>query len=512
MTRVSVRAALVLAAAISSQRPAHGAELESASAASAKPAPDARPLAPLPKPPPLDLPAPDRASSEALDDLLSRVASKDASVRETAAQEILETERDALPAIHQRLARIADSSDHRDMKDLLGSIRDKARGAREAAPSDGDRSAPDYLEMLLEHPRPDSKVYKDLVSVVAMSRMLRQIGTVGACRELIGIHARFGEFLRVDTQRQLAALGERAVAALIEGTRHPAPKIAQWSTKQLDALGKSLSSEAVQTTDPAVLSDVLRAYGRVRDPDAARLVISFANSERAQIREAARQAVVLMGEVANWQLRDTYENVVGRKPPREFSWDRTARELFAEFDKLRLSQVHAIFEKGLAAFRAGKLDDMSSAFDEVLAQSPVFERGTEMVPGYLAYARAHLDDSPDKALIALRRAERLSADDSAERKQAESARLTLEAEELFARHVADPVLAHRAIELDPGNTRARELGDRIAGENRDAEGRSRRYLGAAAIAVAALGSILVILLRKRADGPRPEQPTEANDD
>lgn len=500
MTRALTKAALIFATAISLQRTSHAGVPASSAVPSAQPA-ELVPLAPLPKLPSIELPPPDRTTAEALDGFLSRIVSKDASVRETAAQEILEVERDSLPAIHQRLSRLADSSDHREMKDLLGNIRDKERDSiRDRAQAEGDKaSAPDYLEMLLTHPRPDSKAFRDLMSIVAMSRMLRQIGTVGACRELVGIHARFGEFLRVDTQRQLAALGDRAIAALVEATRHPAPKIAQWASRQLDALGKATPGEAVQTSDPEVLGDVLRAYGRARDPDAARLVISFANSERTQIRDAARQAVVLMGEVANWQLRDTYENVVGKKPPREFSWDRTARELFAEFDKLRLSRVYVLFANGVAAERSGKLDEMAAAFDEVLAQSPSFDRAGEMVPGYQAYARARLDDAPEKALAALRRIERLSPEGSPEAKSAQSLRLTLEAEQLLGQHVADAVLARRALELDPMNDRARKLGERIQRSNDDAQGRTRRYLGAAAIGVAALVSILFILLRKRGE-------------
>ena len=210
------------------------------------------------------------------------------------------------------------------------------------------------------------------------------------------------------------------MAALIEAERHPAPKIAQWAARQLDMLGKAIPGEAIQTNDPEVLADILRAYGRARDPDAARLVISFANSERTQIRDAARESVVLMGEVSNWQLRDTYENVVGKKPPREWSWERTARELFTEYDRLRLSQVHVLFEQGLAAKSAGKLDDMASAFDQVLARSPTFERASEMVPGYSAFAEAHLDDAPDKASQALRRVVRLGLDAGRRPKPAQS--------------------------------------------------------------------------------------------
>lgn len=475
--------------------------------------PGSRELSPLPKPPSLDLPVPEPAMLEALDVQLNRLVSRDVSVRETAMQEILETERGLLPAIHRRLASIAESSDHQAMKELLGGIRDKARDSlRDRARAAGAKvETPDYLEMLESHPRLDSRVFRDLVSVVAMSRMLRQIGSVAACRELVGVHARFGEFLRVDTQLQLQALGDRAVAALIEATRHPAPKIAQWAARQLDALGKAIPGEAVQTNDPEVLADILRAYGRARDPDAARLVISFANSERTQIREASRQAVALLGEVGNWQLRDTYENVTGKKPPRDWSWDRTARELFTQFDRLRLSQVFVTFEQGLSSYRAGKLDEMAEAFDQVLAQSPVFERSSEMIPGYLAYARAHVDDAPEKSGHALHRVARLAGEGAPESKPARSLLITLDAERELARGIAEPLLLRRALELDATNARARRLLDRLARGGPEPEDRLHRYLGAGAVFVSALGAILFILLRKGPkSAPPPADPDRKN--
>jgi hypothetical protein len=437
-----------------------------------------------------------------LDRHLARLVSTDAAERETAAREILEIEPDRLPAIHRRLTTIAESSDHEAMKQVLGGTRDKARDEvkqRVRAEGKGEKvSTPDYLEMLLSHPRLDSRPYRDLIAVVAMSRMLRQIGTTPAARELISIYARFGEFLRVDTQLELEQLGERSLAALVEAERHPAPKIAQWAARQLDALGKGIPSETVQTNDPEVLADVLRAHGRARNPEAARLVISFVSSERAQIRDAARQAVVLMGEVANWQLRDTYENIVGKKPPREWSWDRTARELFSEFDRLRLAPVYELFDQGIAAQRAGKLDEMARAWDQVLAQSPTFERGVEMAAGYHAYAEAHLDDKdPSLALKALARVDRLAPDSDPQKRSAESLRLTLEAQRLFARHIADQTLLRRALDLDARNARAKHLLERITRGDADTEHRRYRYVAAGAIMAVSLGGLVFILLRRR---------------
>lgn len=466
------------------------------------------PLSPLPKAPRLELPPPTAEQLHLLDAWLDHFRSKDPAERDSAIRQTLEASSDFLPAIDRRLTNIAEGGDHAGMKRVLLDIRDKARDAvRAKARASGDKGVetPDYLQMLSDYAEPESTEWKNAISVVALSRMLREIGTVQAARELVTIYVRFGEFLRVDTQLQLDKMGDHALAALIEAQHHPAEKIARWAARQLDLRGKAIPGEAIRTDDYEILADVLRAYGRIRDPDAARLVVSFANSERTQIRDAARQSVALMGEVAEWQLRDTYENVVGKKPPREWSWERTARELFTEFDRLRLSQVYLLYEKGLKAQQAGDLKTMAESFDQVLAQNPSFEHGAEMVAGYVAYARAIMDSDRSKASAVLHRAHRLASDDVT-RKPIESLILTLEAEDLLDKGIADQVLLRRAIDLDSTNGRAQTVLDRILRGDVARQSAFNRYVGAGAIGVLALVALAIIGLRK------PKTTTSTDDD
>lgn len=468
-------------------------------------------LAPLPEVPKLERPRPSETELEELDALLGRFRSEDASVRETAMREVLEVKPSLVSAIDFRMNQIADKADKNEMKRTLEEIRKRGRSQErermKAAGKKGKLETPDYLSMVVENARPTSKPWQDLVGVLAMSRMLVQIGTVDAARELIDVFVRFGEFLRVDTQLQLEKMGDKSVAALIEARRHKAEKIGRWAERQLDTLGKAIASEAVQTEDHQVLADVLRAYGRVRDPDSARIVISFANSERAQVREAARQAVAMMGEVGAWQLRDTYETILGKKPPRDWSWERTARELFAAFDRMRLAQVHQLFDDGTKAHAEGKLDEMRAAFDKVLARSPMFERRAEMASGYLAFAEKYAEEKPAEALSALRRAERIAADDAL-KKRVQSRLLVLEAESLLERGIADQVLFRRAIELDPENASAREGLARIERGELEKKSQFGRYAAAGAIGLVALIAIGVVGLRRgrRKDSPEEPQP------
>ena len=462
----------------------------------------------LPAIPSLELPRPTPAELEELDTRLAKLCSSDAAERDAARREVLEVTAKAVPALRFRLAATADSTKHDELKELLLKIRKKARDdARDEQAEEGKRGrvkTPDYFEMAIEHAEPKSKLWCSLASVLAESRMLAQIGTVEAVRGLLDVYVRYGEFLRVDTQLQLEALGDRAVPALIEARRHPAEKIVKWSARELDALGKAIPSEAVQMTDLQILSDVLRAYGRVRDPDAARIVVSFSNSERAQVREASRQAIAMLGEVGAWQLRDTYETVVGKKPARDWNWERTARELFGEFDRLRSAEVAKLYEAGAAAREHGDLEGMRKAFDQVLTRSPDYPKREELAGAYLDYAQKNLASSPASALAALRRVERLGKGSDSE-KTATSLRLTLEAEALADAGIADRTLLSRALEVDPKNSRARAGLQRFEHGEAKADD-SSRYYGAGAIGLVALGGIVVVLLRGRRAEPQPSTP------
>jgi hypothetical protein len=450
-----------------------------------------RKLPELPSPPSIEPKRPEAADLADVDAVLGRIVGEQAGDRESAVRELLEAEPKQVAALRFRLGSIADAADKEAMKRLLQKTRRELLSQKDDEESEKPSGGVDYLAGLTDKAEPKSEAWRNLVSVLALARMLESIGNVEAVRGLIEVYARYGEFLRITVQNGLNRLGDKAVPALIEAERHPAEKIAKWATRQLDMLGKGIPSEAVQTQDQAVLADVIRAYGRTRNQDAVRIVVSFANSERAQIREAARQAVALLGEVASWQLRDSYESVVGKKPPRDWSWERIARELFGELDRLRSAQVGKLFEDGKAARARGDLVAMRESFDQLLARNPGFEEKGELAAGYLAYARAELDKSPATAIVALRRAERLDPTS----KVAGSLRLTLEAEALEAKGVADVTLLDKAIELDPQNARAKAARARFErGEPRKSE--SARSIAAFSILGVAVLAIGFILLRR----------------
>jgi hypothetical protein len=259
---------------------------------------------------------------------------------------------------------------------------------------------------------------------------------------------------------------------------------------------------AIATDDHEGLADILRAYGRSRDLDAARIIISFASSERAQVRQAARQAVVMLGDAAIWQLREAFENTVGERPPRDWSWQRTARELFGRFDRLRLARVAKIFDGGRKARKEGDLETMRQAYDKVLARSPRFEHAGLMVPGYVDYARKADAEHRSQAIDAARRALRLNDDPSVE-PAIQSLLFTLRAEAEAARGLADQQLLQRAIELDGGNDRARALLDSLERDMTERQNLWRRYGGAGAAGLVGILAIVFVLLRRSRTEPAP---------
>ena len=461
----------------------------------------------LPTAPSLELEKPGPKELQELDERLKALTSSDASTREDAARELLEIDQRFVPALAHRLNGIAERADKEAMKRLFGELRKSARESDDDERDGRDKSSarPDYLTLLVTKGRPQDRAFADLISVIGISRMLSQIGTVEATRVLISVYVRFGEFLRIHTQRELARLGDKAVPALLETRRFPAEKVARWAARQLDALGRAVPGEAVRIPDPQVLADVLRAYGRARDPDAARIIVSFANSERGVVREAARQAIALMGEVSLWQLRDTYENVVGKKPPRDWSWERTARELFAAFDRARSMAVANDFEAGRVARAKGDLDGMRKAFDLVVTEDPRFEQPAELAAGYLEYAESVAKTAPEAAELAYLRAERFT-EAAADKARIQGKILALRAQASAKGGVADLKLVERALELDPSNSAAQALRTELRSGKPGGTSERARHIAAGSIGLTALLAVLVLLRRRKEDADAEQPP------
>jgi tetratricopeptide (TPR) repeat protein len=492
-------------------QPAASASAAPSAGASASPRAGQAPLPELPKLPPITLPEPDPGATQDLTRLLERLTADDERTRTNARTAVAEATPSMVPAIRQRVQELRGPLDRDAVPKILEEARKSGRkamkdkGKSKSKSKDKDDEDGDWLDFVLAAPRPKDKAWRDLVHLLAMERMLAAVGTTPAVREMIQYHAYFGDLFRIDLQRQVLKLKDKAVPALIEARQHDAKIVQRWANRQLDALGRAIPGEAVASSDPQVLADVLRAYGRTRDVDAERVILSFCNSDRIQLREAAREAIAAIGEPGMWQLRDVYLGLTGNKPPREWAWDRLARELFALYDRARLAEVYKLMDDGVAASGEKKYAEATQAFDKVLARAPLFDRRREMVPAYVARSREIAATSRQDGLEMLRKALRLDPK-GPDAKAIDAEIAYLEGMVLIDRGTPDKFILQRALELDPGHERARlalqSLEDRAVVRQTSL----RRYAAAGGIGVAALIAMLLLARRR---GPLPAAPREA---
>jgi tetratricopeptide (TPR) repeat protein len=434
---------------------------------------------------------------------LGALLSSDPAARKAASSSIDRASPAMLPAIAEHLMRLSKTADRAGMAAVIAELvkprhvdRDEIAGR---LPDGGFNAATDWWAIVMASAAPDRGAWRDLASILGLSRLLAKIATTPAVRDLGALFGTYGELLRSDLERQLVLLGDRALPALIEMRRGESKEQRLWALKLLEALGKAIPGEAVQTGDDQLLVDVLLAYGRAKDVDAARVILSFANSDRRQIREAARQAVLLLGDAGFSPVRESYENMMNQKPPETWGWETTARELFRVFDRVRLVEANASMEEGLAALGQQDAETAAAAFDRALARDPALEKRAEMAPAYLAFARTLKDGDPLRAMANLRKAMRVDPSGTVAR-QAEAELLVLSAKDLSARGIVDEGSLRRALELDPDNADARAALQRIEAERQAASGRLAWYFGGALIALFAVGGLAAIAHGRRSAG------------
>jgi tetratricopeptide (TPR) repeat protein len=495
-----VRAAwlvLLLTLALSSEALA-SQPASSASAGAAAPAlpPDAE-LPPLPELPKREKPPVDAEAAKQLAALLGRLTSDKADIREAAVLEVEKVDAASVGAIAQRIEEIRESIDRDRAPRVLADARKAARESRKSRSSKDDDETGDWLPIVLATPAPKDETWRELVELLAMVRMLGAIGTTPAVRELVALRGKFGDMLRIDLTRQIAKLKDKAVPALLEARKHDATTVQRFAELELDKLGRAIPGEAVGTTDPEVLADVLRAFGYNRDVDAVGVCLSFANHDRRKVRDAARQAIAGVGEPARWQLRDAYQDLTGDKPDKSVPWDVLARRIFAMYDQARLAELGDLARAGKQAAAAGKHADAVGYFDKVLARDPLFEGRAEMARSYFEVAKQSPDGQPEERLALLRKARRLAPDAAGGvpfGRELDAEIAFTEAKILLAAGKPDRFLIERALELDPSHAGAKEL--RASFETQAVAERPRwpRFAAAGAAALATLALVAAVLL------------------
>lgn len=435
-------------------------------------APSAEPSSSLPKPPPDgELPAlaslppvkrleAEQESTRELDKLLTRLTSEKSDIREAAFADLDKVDASLLPAVYGRIQTIRESLDRDQAPRTIAAARKSARDARKAEKKSKKASASeeeesDWLRFMLDEPRPKDETWREVAELLAITRMLRVMGTTAAVRELLELRANFGEMLRVDLMRQVLALKDKSVPALLEAKKHDASVVREFADKALDTLGKVTPGEAVSTTDPEVLADTLKAFGYVREVEAVDVLLSFANHDRRKVRDAARQAIAAIGEAGRFRLRDAYQDLTGEKIDKSIPWDTLAKRMFWLYDNARAAEVVRTFETGTTLAKANDYAGAVAAYDKVLAVDPQFDRRAEMSPAYFELGKSTSFEQPEERLARLRKARRLLGQQSAPTIDAEIA--FTEAKMLLAEGRPDRFLLKRAVELDPNHGEAAAL-------------------------------------------------------
>jgi tetratricopeptide (TPR) repeat protein len=425
-------------------------------------------------------------SAEELERLLTPLGADDAATRKNAAKSVGELGPEAVPAISKKLA------------DLRKTSTPAVVAAMKPA-----KDAKDLCDALLDRPASEAGAKTALVTA-ALIRALAHAGTTPAVRQLVKVAGDHGGAFRPEVTRQIRALGDRSLPALIETRKDGSSDLRHWAYGQLEAMGKRIPGDAVQTHDNQVLADVLHAYGAIHDLDAVPVILSFVSSDRVQVRNAARESLTSFGQDAMWKLREAYANLTGKSAPDGWSAAEVAKELFAAYDRVRLQEVYGLLEDGLARQKDGKLDEAVASFDKVLARQPMLDRRAETVPAYAEKAEKVEQTDPVAALALLRKAERL-APDGPRVAQVKAEIAYLEGEDLVARGIPDRQPFERALVLDPTHVKARAELERLSATTADRQSRTRNVAAAAGCLL--LGVIALLLFGGRRKRPRPANAT-----
>jgi hypothetical protein len=331
---------------------------------------------------------------------------------------------------------------------------------------------------------------KSLLQTLVLIRALTHMKSTPATRELVALTEPHNGLFRPEITRQVKVLGEVFVPALIEA-RRSTPDVRRWALRELDTLGKRTAGDAAQVQSSQVLCDVLRAFGNIHDVEALAVILSFVNSDRAQVRLAARESLALYGGDGLWKLREAYQNLAGKPTPDSWNAEQVARELFAAYDRVRLADVYELLDKGVELSKQEKYAEACEQFDRVLARQPLIDRKREMIGAYTALARSVEDADMERALALYRKAARLDPELN-QRKQIEGAIAYLDARLLSTRGVEDAELYRRAMLLDPAHTKAREAVERLEFDaDAKKEGFRRKVAGLCVALVAVLGALLL---------------------
>lgn len=398
-----------------------------------------------------------------------------------------------VPSIAARLGELA----------KLGSDEGVLRSFNAVRAASGAKFWGDDFDMLgatlAARPSPMTDDFRFLAESEALLSALGRVDTTVAAQAMIDASGAHRGVLRFDVGRRVRKMGDRALPALIRARNAPSFELRKWAGTELEAMGKRVAGDAVQTKDDDVLIDVLTAFGETHDKDALAVVMAFTTSERKRIRDAARAAMLDYGEDALPKLREVYTNLAARPFDPARSAKDVASDVFALEDTQRSADLDALVDLGKRRLEEGDADGAIEQFEKALAREPALSRKKEMVPAFATRGAALEDSDPEAARAAYREALALDPD-TPRKSQIEGALAYLDAKDLAARGIDEHAAYERVLSIDPGNAKARAALDAYAmrREAREAQARRYEYVAVGAFSALALAILLGLRNKKRA--------------
>jgi hypothetical protein len=339
------------------------------------------------------LPATARAQAETdlsaaeIDGILARLVDPvDMTVRAAALTALLEAQSGALPLLTERLFRPNGITVGLQQRMLEDYVRRLPAELPPESPVPPRTALAPLLHLLILAPH---EIYKEAwaaaLQAVSLLAALDVIDTNDALMEAIRFVGQYeGAYARA-VGLLVRAKGDRAIPALVRSRKVPSGVVKSFVGDQLARMGKERAPLMAQVNDDQLLADILRAIAEVRDSEGVMVMLSFINSDRPFVRQAARESLLLYERNAIWAVRQSYEDLTGERADTSWDWKETMDRLFAAQDAARLEPLDALLTRGLVAAREKRWADMDATFGAILGREPEYPRRAEMVPGLLAY-------------------------------------------------------------------------------------------------------------------------------
>ena len=448
----------------------------------------------------------DVVTAQELGDIFKAFKKEKFEERWSAAREVLILDKTSLPALTKRLGREHKASGE-SMKRIVYALRKKLKDQKVKYLLDrGKKATPDritletsleFLEILVREKRDDNIIaWRSAVEVMTILVAMTSMATTEAILAVLDFCPEHEAAFRKEIYQLVLWSGEGALPAVVLRKKSKDEDIRIVVSAYLKKMNMERPGQQVQVKNPSILAEILLIFGKKKDFDSVDVIAPFLNADNPIVRKAARDSILLFGKSAIWTLRKEYKNYTNENPDGAWPADEIAVRLFSAQDNDRLAPLNEKMQQGLQAAEEKKFDEMEARFRGILALQPLYERKSEMVPGYMEAARHNVDNGNlEKASFLLRTARRLNAYPEKTDKIL-AMFYYVEGLRSLEDGIADPELMKKAIKLDPAFEDAKSRLKDIEKIYRSKKIKGYRMLAAGGIGATALLLLLIIVLKK----------------